>query len=57
MPIANGFLKKRILKKEFFFNLSVSFSEDVSLFQLNDYPKPKMMFNNNYPFLHLAQIL
>ena len=41
--------KKRILKKNFF-NLSVSFSEDVSLFQLNDYPKPKMMFNNNYPF-------
>ena len=50
MPIANGFLKKENFKKEFFFNLSVSFSEDVSLFQLNDYPKPKMMFNNNYPF-------
>ena len=50
MPIANGFLKKKNFKDEFFFNLSVSFSEKVSLLQLNDYPKPKMMFNSNYPF-------
>ena len=34
----------------FFFNLSVSFSEKVSLLQLDDHPKPKMMFNSKYPF-------
>ncbi|MDC0518560.1 class I SAM-dependent methyltransferase, partial [Candidatus Pelagibacter sp.] len=26
------------------------FSKEVSLFQLNDHPKPKLMFNKNYPF-------
>lgn len=30
--------------------MEVGFSEDLSLFQLNDHPKPKMMFNKNYPF-------
>jgi len=50
MPIANGFLKSKNFKKEFFFNMEVGFSKDLSLFQLNDHPKPKMMFNNNYPF-------
>ena len=50
MPIANGFIKKKDIKKEFFFNMEVGFSKDVSLFQLNDHPKPKMMFNKNYPF-------
>ena len=50
MPIANGFLNKRNFKKEYFYNMGVSFSEDISLFQLNNHPKPEMMFNNNYPF-------
>src|SRR6056300_1607387 len=50
MPIANGFLKSKNFKKEFFFNMEVGFSKDLSLFQLNDNPKPKIMFNNNYPF-------
>lgn len=50
MPIANCFIKKKDLKKEFFFNLSVSFSEKISLLQLDDHPKPEMMFNNKYPF-------
>tara|TARA_Y100001958_G_C21216145_1_gene541557 strand:+ start:569 stop:1774 length:1206 start_codon:yes stop_codon:yes gene_type:complete len=50
MPIANGFLKEKQFKKEFFFNLSVSFSEKLSLLQLDDHPKPKMMFNSRYPF-------
>ena len=50
MPIANGFLKKRDFKKEYFFKMEVGFSKDISLFQLNDHPKPKMMFNKNYPF-------
>ena len=50
MPIANGFLNKNKFNDEFFFEMEVGFSEDLSLFQLNDHPKPKMMFNKNYPF-------
>ena len=50
MPIANGFLKKKFFKKEFFFNMQVGFSKKLSLFQLNDHPSPKLMFNKNYPF-------
>ena len=50
MPIANGFLRKRDFKKEFFFEMEVGFSKSISLFQLNDHPKPKLMFNKNYPF-------
>ena len=50
MPIANGFLKKNDFKKEFFFEMQVGFSKDLSLFQLNDHPKPTSMFNKNYPF-------
>ena len=50
MPLANGFLSKKNFNKEFFYNLETSFSEEMSLFQINDHPKPKQMFNKNYPF-------
>ena len=50
MPIANGFLEKQDFSKEYFYNMEVGFSEDVSLLQLNDHPKPEVMFNENYPF-------
>jgi methylation protein EvaC len=50
MPIANGFIKKKDFDKEFFFKMEVGFNEQLSLFQLNDHPKPKEMFNENYPF-------
>ena len=50
MPIANGFLKKSHFKKEYFFNMEVGFSKEMSLFQLNNHPAPKQMFNKNYPF-------
>jgi methylation protein EvaC len=50
MPLANGFLKKEDFDKEFFFNLEVGFSEELSLFQLNEFPNPTKMFNENYPF-------
>ena len=50
MPIANGFLKKKDFKKEYFFNLSVAFNNNLSLFQLKNNPHPKKMFNKNYPF-------
>lgn len=50
MPLANAFLEKKNFKDEYFYNLEVGFSEELSLFQLNDYPSPKKMFNKNYPF-------
>ena len=50
MPIANSFLDKSQFKNEFFFNMEAGFSEEISLFQLNDHPKPKDMFNKKYPF-------
>ena len=50
MPIANGFLSKKNFNKEYLFEMKVGFSNKISLFQLDDHPKPKMMFNKNYPF-------
>ena len=50
MPIANGFLDEKDFSNEFFFNMEVGFNEELSLFQLNDHPKPEKMFNKNYPF-------
>ena len=50
MPIANGFIEEKDFSNEFFFNMEVGFSEDISLFQLNEHPKPEKMFNENYPF-------
>ena len=50
MPIANGFLEKQDFSKEYFYNMEIGFSEDLSLLQLNDHPKPEVMFNENYPF-------
>ena len=50
MPIANGFLTKKNFNKEYFFKMEVGFSKKMSLFQLNDHPAPKQMFNKNYPF-------
>ena len=50
MPLANGFLGEDEFKSEFFFEMEVGFSDDLSLFQLNDHPEPKKMFNKKYPF-------
>ena len=50
MPIANGFIEKDKFNKEFFFEMEVGFSDQISLLQLNDHPKPEMMFNEKYPF-------
>ncbi len=50
MPIANGFLKKKDFKNEYFYELKVGFSEKFSLFQLDDYPSVNKMFHKNYPF-------
>jgi len=50
MPIANGFIEEKNFSKEFFFDMEVGFNEEISLFQLNNHPKPEKMFNENYPF-------
>lgn len=50
MPLANGFLLKKDFNKEFFYNLEILFNEEISLFQINDHPKPEHMFNQCYPF-------
>ena len=50
MPLANGFLNKDEFSSEYFFEMEVGFSEDLSLFQLNNHPNPEKMFNKKYPF-------
>ena len=41
MPIANGFLKKKEFKNEYFFPMKVGFNKRLSLFQLYKNPNPK----------------
>jgi len=50
MPLANGFINKSEFNSEFFYEMEVGFSEKISLFQLNDFPNPKKIFNKKYPF-------
>jgi SAM-dependent methyltransferase len=50
MPLANGFLKESDFESEFFFDMEAGFSEQLSLFQLNEHPNPTKMFNEKYPF-------
>ena len=35
--------------------MEIGFSEELSLLQLKDHPKPEIMFNENYPFLLVVQ--
>lgn len=50
MPLANGFIKPNKFNKEYFFRLQVAFSKSLNLVQLVSNPKPKDMFNKEYPF-------
>ena len=50
MPMANAFLTKDKFADEFFYNLEVGFSEKYYLFQVNDHPVSKKIFNDDYPF-------
>ena len=36
--------------------MKVGFCDDVSLFQLADFPKPEQMFNSKYPFQKIGDI-
>lgn len=58
MPIANNFLSKESdFKKEYFFELGISFSEQLSLIQLKENPPINKMFHNNYAFYSGTSIL
>jgi methylation protein EvaC len=50
MPIANGFISKNDLDKEFFFNLNAVYCNKCTLFQLLENPKPSMMFHDSYAY-------
>ena len=50
MPIANGFIDKKDLDSEYFFNLEVASCTTCSLFQLIEMPDPKILFNQNYAY-------
>ena len=50
MPLANGFLSKNEFNSEYFFEMEVGFSDELSLFQLINHPKPEKMFGEKYPF-------
>ena len=50
MPIANGFLHDKDKFKEFFYEMTVGLSPEIGLFQLTNFPKVEMMFNDKYPF-------
>lgn len=49
MPIANHFVKSPVLDT-YRFKLSASLCTECDLFQLDDQPKPELMFHENYPF-------
>ena len=51
MPIANSFLDKTDIKKQFFYEMLVAFCQNCFTFQLLNVPKPKQMFNENYAYL------
>jgi methylation protein EvaC len=49
-PLANGFLKERNVKNEYFFEMSVAVNLNNGLFQLVNQPEPSQMFHENYAF-------
>ena len=49
MPIANHFIKSPELDT-YRFKLSASLCPECNLFQLDEQPKPELMFHENYPF-------
>ncbi len=48
-PLANNYLKN-LNKKEFFYNLEVTYNFRNNLVSLTKFIKPKYMFNNKYPY-------
>ncbi|TGL59754.1 class I SAM-dependent methyltransferase [Leptospira ognonensis] len=49
-PLGNGFLEKKDFANEYFFPMSVGFSEVSMMFQLLEQPNPEIMFHDHYAF-------
>lgn len=49
-PIANGFLTKGQIEKEYFFSLRVGFDKETCLVSLMDFVDLDMMFNDDYAY-------
>ena len=49
-PLGNGFLNPASFEDEYFFQMSVGFSETSKMFQLIDQPEPEKMFHDHYAF-------
>ena len=56
MPPANGFLEKKDFKNEYFYEMEVGFSEEISLFQLNNFTPLRIFTLKNIHFIRQAQI-
>ena len=50
MPIANGFLLKKDVVKEYKFVLQTGFCNNCKMVQLIEQPKREKMFHKNYSF-------
>ena len=50
MPIANGFIKAKDIKKEKYFNLNPVFCKNCYTFQLEYQPNARAMFHDHYAF-------
>ena len=48
MPLANGFIEKKKIKTEKFYELKIGFNEEISLFQVLDLPKFSNTIYKNY---------
>ena len=49
-PLGNGFLTPDQYSSEYFYPMTVGFSETSFMFQLLNQPNPEMMFHDNYAF-------
>lgn len=49
-PLGNGFLKENETNSEYFYKMSLEYSEKSMMVQLLDQPSPDRMFHENYAF-------
>ena len=49
-PLGNGFLYPDQFDNEYFFDMSIGFSEETFMLQLNEQPAPEKMFHEEYAF-------
>ena len=50
MPIANAFIERKNFNNEYFFELTPTYCEKCTLFQLKYQPEPIKLFHENYAF-------